>query len=302
MNDPQMTVDEILDALEPIGGGYPRAALDAAMAQPEAMIPRLIEILHNATQEPDSFLESPLPFYALILLGHLRAGEAHAAILDFAALDCDALENMLGDVLTELMPIILYRTCGGQVEGIKALALDPEACEDSRSAPLDALAYAVVDGVLPRGEMMDFLGSLLDPARAAELPEMTQTFAASTAYSLQPAELMDVLKAAFEADLIDQLYIGDWEGAKVANEMSRDEAYQLLRARMASDSLDDLHAMLPSWNMYNHGADDSADDNFLLPPSQDELLSMRSPKTYDDAKRKKKRKAAKASRKKNRRK
>ena len=297
MSDPQMTIDDILAALEPVTGDYPREALTAAMAQPEALTPRLIDVLRQAAQNPDVAAESQLPFYAFFLLGHFRAAEAHQALLDLAALPCDKLEDILGDALTEHLPTVLYRTCGGQVEGLKTLALNPEACEYSVSAALQALSYAVVDGIFPRSEMMALLKSLLDPDRADELPEMAYTFAADAAYSLHPAELMDDIKAAYDADLIDEMVM-DWDLMQERNEDDQDAAYKQLRQGMERYSLDDLHDVLPTWAMYNKQG------SAAPPPAAAEgdqlAVSERPPKSYDKAKRKKKRKIAKASRKKNR--
>jgi len=296
MDDSQMTVDEILAALGPYTGVYPRAALDAAMAQREAIVPRLIEVLRQAAKDPDAVGESQLPFYSLFLLAHFGAAEAHQTVLDLAALPCKPFENMLGDALTEFLPMFLYRTCGGQIEGLKALALSPDACEFSVSAALQALSYAVVDGVFPRSEMFALLRYLLDPEHAAELQDMTPTFAASTAASLQPAELMDAIEAAFKADLIDESYT-DLDSVLENSEQSQDAAYEELREEMKSYSLDDLHDALSGWAMYDE--QDSAPlalERLTQQPADDE----RRPKTNDKAKRKKKRKIAKASRKKNR--
>jgi hypothetical protein len=296
MSDPQMTVDEILNVLASYPEDYPQEALNAAVTQRETIIPRLIDVLHQAVQDPDAYADSGLPFYAVFLLGHFRAAEAHQTILDLAALPCDKLEDLLGDALTEHLPMILYRTCGGQAEGLRSLALSPDACEYSVIAALHALSYAVVDGLLPRSEMMDFLKSLLDPDHAADLQMMTPTFAAAAAGSLHPAELMEAIEAAFKADLIDEDYT-DLDAIREDNQQSQEAAYQGLRREMESYSLDDLHDTLSEWAMYGRQS---------IPPLPLEALPQqpayheRPPKTYDSAKRKKKRKMAKASRKKNR--
>lgn len=295
MNDPQMTVDEILAALEPYTGDYPRAALDAALAQREAIVPRLIDILHQAAQDPDVAAESQLSFYALFLLGHFGATQAHQTLLDLAALPCGPLEGILGDGIWHL-PMALYRTCGGQAEGLKALALNPDACEWSVSAALQALSYLVVDGVFPRSEMIDLLKPLLDPSRAAELQEMTPTLAADTAYSLHPAELMAEIEAVFAAEVIDEMYIS-LDSIRERNQESLDDAYERLRQDMERHSLDDLHDTLSDWAMYGKYDVSLPSLAYLdAEPGQYE----RPLKTYDNAKRKKKRKIAKASRKKNR--
>ena len=61
--------------------------------------------------------------------------------------------------ITEDLPALLYRTCGGSVAQIKELVLNKEAYDYCRSSALGALNFAVVGGIVSREEMLDFYGS-----------------------------------------------------------------------------------------------------------------------------------------------
>jgi Protein of unknown function (DUF1186) len=59
---------------------------------------------------------------------------------------------LFGDSITGDLPIVLLRTCGGQVARIKELILNKEAYEYSRGSAQQALSYAAMEGYISREE------------------------------------------------------------------------------------------------------------------------------------------------------
>ena len=93
------------------------------------------------------------------------------------------------------------------MEQIKELVLNKEAYDFCRSSAFRALNFAVIGGIVSREEMLDFYGSLFT-GDEAEPGSDFWSFVASAVYELYPEELMDVIKQAYQNDLIWSGYIG----------------------------------------------------------------------------------------------
>lgn len=87
--------------------------MEAALAQRDAIIPALIEVLHDVSRNPDTTAYQVAHVYAAYLLGHFRAAEAHAALLEIGRMDDDAQWRHYGDFITEDYATILLATCAG---------------------------------------------------------------------------------------------------------------------------------------------------------------------------------------------
>ena len=154
-----VTVDEILDSFKIFSGVYEKEMVDAAIERNAEIIPRLIDILRNVISDPTPYLEDENRFdhiYALMLLGHLEATDAHQTIVDLFSLPDDIPYKIFGDLASSDLPIILLRTCGGSLEPIKAMALNRQVNDYRRLSALQAMAYAVVAGIAERGQGKSF--------------------------------------------------------------------------------------------------------------------------------------------------
>ncbi|MDM8528906.1 DUF1186 domain-containing protein, partial [Anaerolineales bacterium HSG24] len=135
-----MTIEEIISAFETGGKVYQREALDAALAQREAIIPELVKIIEGAKAAPDIYIENldnMALTYAVMLVGHLNVTESHQAMCELLSIPQDAnniVDGLLEDIITSDVEHILYRTCDGSVELIKQLIANPEAYEYCRGA------------------------------------------------------------------------------------------------------------------------------------------------------------------------
>jgi hypothetical protein len=165
-----LTLDEILAELSRVDGAYPRAAIDAALDQREAITPRLIEVVTEAAAHPDRFDDSSLPFHAMMLLGHIADPTAHPALLQLA--NMPRPDDLIGDALTENLPMILYRTADGDYMGVRRLIENQEADLFARSAGLQALTYGVAGGQLNRDETLAYLGKLLTVSELHKDPDV----------------------------------------------------------------------------------------------------------------------------------
>lgn len=298
-----ITIEEILATFRIMDGTYHQEMVDAAIQRRDEIIPGLIAIVREVTADPQRFLETEDRFdhiYAVMLLGHLRAVAAHAAIIDAFSLPEEFLDDLFGDMITEDLPALLLRTCNGALASIRALALNKEVHVFCRISALQALAYAVAEGIAPREEVVTFFGTIFTGAEAEEESDLW-TFAAEVLLDLQPREIMPAIEAAYEKGLIDEEMIGlvDFEHAL---DLNPEIAAERLEDRAARDNLDDLHRNMGQWACFQQY------DDFMAPQDPSEMFASglygdpnaKAPKKNPKAQKKKKRKQAKASKRKNR--
>lgn len=290
MPQPSPKIQQILAAFDPYDSGYQRQAVDEAIALQAEITPHLIQIVEDVTVHPLDYLnrDSMLPTYAVMLLGYFREAGAHSALVKLFSLPQVALEPLFGDLITEDVSMILYRTCGGSLEQIKTLVLNQKAYEYCRTAAAGAMVYAVIGGVADRSEVLTFLGSLFT-GNEAEPDSVFWSSIAGDIGDLYPAELMDVIRGAFERELIDPMFI-DLDSFE---EMLRDGQEKTLaqtREQMQRRSFDDLHARMSWWAMFDQEAEPLARKPAALPSAHQRQNQKKA-----------RRKMAKASQKKNRR-
>jgi hypothetical protein len=294
MTEPNPKIQQILAALEPYDGVYQRRAVDEAIALKEEITPHLIEILEDAAVHPLDYINagSMAPTYAVMLLAHFRESRAHQALINLFSLPEATIDTLFGDLITEDLSMILYCTCGGSLEQIKGLVLNQNAYEYCRTAAAGAMVYAVAEGVASREEVLDFLGSLFSGAEA-EPDSVFWSSVASDIYDLYPEELMEVIKRAFEQNLIDPMFI-DLDSFEQALQEGQEKTLARVRAEIEDRSFDDLHSRMSWWAMF-----DAVAEPYV--PARAGLPAPQKPRSQQKAQKKAKRKMAKASQKKNRR-
>jgi hypothetical protein len=169
---PSDEISAILQALERHRGKYEREAVDAALARREEITPHLIHCLEMVAADPSVCLEDKdyyLHIYAFMLLGHFQETRAHQAIVELFSLPDEIVDELFGDLTTEYLGMVLFRTCGGDFELIKSLILNRRANDWARGEAAQALVYAVAAGQLPRQEVLTFFSTLFTGDEAEPL-------------------------------------------------------------------------------------------------------------------------------------
>jgi hypothetical protein len=301
--DNELTVDDILDSFKIYSGVYEKEMVAAAVDRRAEIIPRLIEILRTVIDDPKPYLEDEDLFghiYAVMLLGHLKATEAHQTIIDVFSLPDDMSYQIFGDTGTSDLPMILLRTCGGSLEAIKAMALNREIGEYNRNSALQAMSYAVVDGVADRDETLAFFRTLFTGEETDADSDFWGLLACNI-LELYPKESMDTIKQAYEDGLIASGMVGYGDFEKTLKE-GREKTFERLKANYDRNSLDDIHGCMSWWACFQ--PDDSPrpgpDLSHPLFDMPDRIPTKAQKKKNPNAK-KKKRKQARASKRKNRR-
>jgi hypothetical protein len=245
------SADEIIDAFCRFDGTYRRAHVDAALAMREEITPRLIELLELVRRKPDFFAED-VGFtghtYATMLLAYFRDQRAHAVIVDLFSLRSDLVDALWGDMTTENLPTLLYRTCGGDLAQIKALAANRSADDYCRSSALTALAHAVADGAADRAEIVAFFGALIEQRAAADDAAFLDLLV-GTVVDLCPAEILNDIKRAYDEDRIDATMI-DYKEVEDLVKQGPEAGLNRLRQEMQRHMPDDFHGAMDWWAMF----------------------------------------------------
>lgn len=162
-----MSIQEILAELGTFDGVYKRAAVDAAIAHEAEITPELIALLEQVAENPKPYASDENFYghiYAVMLLAQFQAMESHEALINIFAVSPPFPEGLFGDLITEHLPILLLRTCGGSLDHIQQLAENPNADEYCRGSAAQAMAYGVVEGLTSRETLLTWFSDMLKAA------------------------------------------------------------------------------------------------------------------------------------------
>lgn len=154
-----MTIDEILEAFRSASQGEaPIAALEVAVAQREAITPRLLQIVDDFLADPERFVEADdwlTPNFAIYLLAVFREKAAHSRLCRLFAVDHETLEWLLSDGLTQDGSSLLYYTFDGDLGAMDALIANPDANEYARAQAMGCMAVMRKRGLLGEDELKE---------------------------------------------------------------------------------------------------------------------------------------------------
>ncbi len=303
-----MEIEDILKSFEIYNKEYKRNAVDAALTQREEITPHLIAVLENALNDPEKFTNRDTPYfthvYAFMLLGHFCEEKAHDALVKLFSLPDELPEALFGDFIIEDLPIVLFRTCGGNPEKIKELILNKDAYEYCRGAALEALSYTYIEGYITREEILSFYQELFDK-KETDSESSFYDMLACCVYDIYPEELLETIKKAYDEGLIHSGYVGYDEFVEVL-ELGKDYYINNLKAKIQKRQIDNIHDSMSWWACFKQPQKSSPKNvpiNFL----ENKEVFKNKPKSKSNFKSKKKsnkskRKQTKASKKANRKK
>ncbi|MBN2389131.1 MAG: DUF1186 domain-containing protein [Anaerolineae bacterium] len=245
-----MDIDEILKALTTLEEGYfPRAALEAAIAQRGAITPHLLRVLEETRQDEleRMFAEANymLPLYALYLLAQFRETRAYPLIVDIFAIPGEDVHDVFGDLVTEDLNRILASVSGGDVTGLHRLIEDPQVDEYVRAAAMEALVVLFAQDVLTRETVIAYFQYLF---REGLERDYSFAWAALVAVStdLYPEELIEDIERAFADDLVDEMFT-DLAWVKECMEPGKEQVLAKLLADERQTFIEDTIANLEWW-------------------------------------------------------
>ncbi len=291
MTDPRIA--EILKAFEVFDGVYKRDEVDVALELQEEITPHLIGVLEQVLSDPATYADNQdyyAHIYALVLLGLFKEQRAHHTIVELFSLPSDLPDQLFGDLVTENLPIILFRTCGGSTDMIRSLILNKDADQYCRNSAMRTMVFAVAEGMTPREEVLALFGSLFTGNEAA--PDSSfWSFLANSMCDLYPEGMMEVIEKAYQDGLISPwvIRIEDFERTLRAG---KGQAFERVKTRIRRRSPENVHDYMSWWACFR--AQELSPSHFV---SSREKPGRKSQGTQK-AKRRKIRKRERASRKK----
>jgi hypothetical protein len=155
-----MNVDEVLRQFSE-GEEFPRGAMQWALERWSDAAPRFISRLRAYVAGSNrSIAAMDALFYVVHLCGEKREERAYAPLCQMIA-DDDALEDLLGDAVTETLSGVLVSVFDGDPEPLKRAIESETGDEFARAAALEALGYLVrARGVMTDADMRAYLRRL----------------------------------------------------------------------------------------------------------------------------------------------
>jgi hypothetical protein len=243
-------IEGILTALTTFETGhFPRAALEAAIAQREAITPELLRVLEEIKQDRLERLLTEsgymLPLYALYLLAQFRETRAYPLMVDIFAIPGEDVHDAFGDLVTESLNRILASVSGGDVSGLHRLIEDPQVNEYVRSAAMRALVVLVAQDVLSRDEVIAYFRYLFHEGLEREYSFAWDALV-SVSSDLYPEELMADIEQLFAAGMIDEMHI-DRAWVRECMASGKEQVLAKLKTDKRQTFIDDTIANLEWW-------------------------------------------------------
>lgn len=241
-----MELGHILEELAYDPGSLPREAIEAAIAKREQITPYLLAVLEDAVKRIDEVIADDNyqgHLYALYLLAQFREEQAYPLIIQLFSFPGEIPHSIAGDVLTEDLSRILASVCGENIAPLFALIENPAINEYVRAACQSALVILVGCNALSRESIIDYFKSLFEGKL-----ERKRSFAWDNLIvcccNLHPNELYELIKQAFEENLIDTSFI-NW--TTVSSTLAENEQERLLNLFQSAELIDDTVTEMEKW-------------------------------------------------------
>jgi hypothetical protein len=247
-------IQTLLAKFDRMSDTYLRDEVDEALNHREELTPHLLKIIEEVAENPlrQALGEHNAHVYAATLLSHFGEPAAHLPIIRAFSIAEEPLVELWGDMTTETLPTILYRTCDGKVEAIKELVLNRAVDQYVRCAAMEALSYVVAFDPARRDEVVHFFQGLFTGEEADRESYFWGNLTA-TLCDLHPGDSMEIIRKAFADNIVPDKFIG-LGNVEIASEQSREaslESFQTwVKARMPAD----IHGYI-SWFAEFHQTD-----------------------------------------------
>lgn len=208
--DAQLSLDAVLDQiLEELDEGYETLPVDAivhARDRREAIVPKLIEAIRQATAEARAgdCVEGNAQVFAILLLAEFGAKESFPAIAESVALPGELPEEIYGDVLYEYLGNVLAALVDDDLSPIDRLIQDCSVNQFVRWEAIRSYGFLLAEGRIDRAEMMRRLGGHLRHGIDDRDSDLV-TGVMLELYDFAPRELFDLIQEAFDQGLVDEI-------------------------------------------------------------------------------------------------
>ena len=257
-----LNLPDFLKPLQFVTQPYPRAAVAAVLTRREEAIPALLQVLKQVPFEwakgewnPDWMIHE----FALYLLSEFGEQRAFPLILEIARLP--ALDDLLGDGVTESLPKALAATFSGELSVFYPLIEDQVADEFARGAALCAI------GVLFKQERvtpLDFESCLMEVHGIIELePTHVWDMWVSLVVDFRCTFLLDKVRALYERGFADSGFqlLADVEAQLRKGEGTGDVSYTYRAFTNVHDDMSSWYCFSDEYASRSDECDGNEDDD-----------------------------------------
>ena len=257
-----MTVPEIIAALTPYTRDFPKAAVEAAMAQREEVTPHLLRTLEEVAKAPEKFVsqDQMLHIFATYLLAQFRDKRAYRPLTDILAAPGDTANDLFGETITGRLDNILASVYDGDPEPVKRLVEGEDVYEYVRVAAVDTFMVLTHTGQIPRHEVVEYYGDLFHGKLRREHSQVWNALACAVA-DLPAPELAGDLRQAYKDGLVDDTYaeLADLERDALVPFGKKDNWQRVKLSSLVSDAVTEMSW----WAAFNA---DERPKRSVLPP------------------------------------
>ncbi len=234
-----MTIPEILKELEPYTGRFPMEAMEAAIAQGEAITPELLRVVEAVAENPTGFASRQdymLHVFALFLLAQFREKRAYPAIVKMFSAPGETPFDLAGDTVTEGLSQIFASVYDGNPAPLHGLVESEEVNEFVRNAALNAFLVLEHTGLMPRAEVVEYLRSLFHGRLKREHSYAWDSLVCAVA-DLPAPELLEDVRQAYADGLIDAAVAG-LQG--IERDVAAPEPWRLEGRTLITDAINEM--------------------------------------------------------------
>lgn len=229
-------------------GVFPKKALQAAMAQPDEVSPRLIEILQKGadditaladTRDDNGFL------YGMFLLAQFKEAAGLQPLIDFFSTGGMTAIMLTGDVVTENLNKLFAAMAEQDRTPLLKLIEDQNQNSFVRAAAIESLLCLVAWDIVDLAEVELYFLDLLTKKLERE-PSHVWNYLADAASRIGSNKLQKALKNAYEQQLASDTYV-PWDTAKELLNRSHEENMADLRNDAGLAPINNVIAEMENW-------------------------------------------------------
>lgn len=242
----ESAVQTLMHKFDQLSDTYLRDEVEEALSQQGTLTPLLVALIEEVGKNPlvYSLQQRNAHVYAASLLSHFGEPAAHVPLIRAFSIPEEQLVEFWGDMTTETLPTLLYRTCNGSTVAIMELVANRSVDQFVRCAAMEALSYVVAFHPDRRAEVIRFLQGLFTGEEADRESYFWGNLTA-TLCDLHPGESMEIIRKAWVAGVIHKEFI-DLENVEEANRQTPEEATEKLQAWVKARMPADVHGYI-SW-------------------------------------------------------
>lgn len=252
-----MNIDEIVHAFTyPKKGEFPTEAVDAALAQQEAITPVLLAYLaemtpprlleeYERTEAGSDDINNFMWIFSMYLLAQFREQAAFPHIVNFYRHeDTELVDDLAIDFSLDALPIVLASTFNGDVDSLFSMIQSTSVDHYTRSAFLAASITLFLYGQLDEKETIQRYIALFHQRMEEENIEEITNWVYEMG-CLGRADLLPFIEQAFKQDKVDLFFIGAEDVKRhYRKPAQKGEAHRVL--------VEDVHKEVSDWSYFRN--------------------------------------------------